>query len=57
MILSMRFRWLGPENWFVGDAGGEGIRMSNLADGYDCEEFGGKIKNWIERGWIEVIEE
>jgi predicted enzyme involved in methoxymalonyl-ACP biosynthesis len=52
----MRFKWLGPDNWFVGDAGGEGIRMSRSADGYDCEEFGGKIKHWTKKGWIKVID-
>ena len=48
----MRFKWIGPDNWFVGDTGGEGIRMSRLADGYNCDEFGGSIKHWIKRGWI-----
>lgn len=28
----MKFKWLGPEGYYVGDAGGEGIRMSRLAD-------------------------
>jgi len=52
----MQFKWIGPENWFVGDAGGEGIRMSILVDAYDCAEFGGKIKYWTKRGWIKVID-
>jgi predicted enzyme involved in methoxymalonyl-ACP biosynthesis len=51
----MKFKWTGPENWFVGDAGGEGTRMSTFADGYECSEFGGKIKGWKKRGWIKVI--
>ena len=51
----MQFKWKGPENWFVGDAGGEGIRMSRLTNAYECSEFGGKIRDWKERGWIEII--
>jgi len=51
----MRFKWIGPENWFVGDCGGEGIRMSTLSNGYECLEFKGKIKGWKKRGWIKVI--
>jgi hypothetical protein len=51
----LKFKWTGPENWFVGDAGGEGRRMSTSVDEYDCEEFNGWIEEWKARGWIEVI--
>jgi hypothetical protein len=51
----MKFKWTGPENWFVGDFGGEGIRMSTLANGYECSQFGGHIKNWQKRGWIKIL--
>jgi hypothetical protein len=50
----MKFKWTGPEGWFVGDAGGAGIKMSRLADGYECSQFGGKIKDWMNRGWLKV---
>jgi hypothetical protein len=53
----MQFRWVGPENFFVGDAGGEGTRMSRLVDHYECSEFGGKIKDWTKRGWIEIVDD
>jgi hypothetical protein len=51
----MRFKWIGPEGWFVGDAGGEGVRMNCATDGYECDEFGGKVKDWKAKGWIKVI--
>jgi hypothetical protein len=51
----MKFKWTGPENWFVGDSGGEGTSMSTLADGYECSEFSGKIKEWKKNGWVKIL--
>lgn len=49
----MKFLWTGPDRHYVGDSGGEGIHMS-LGASYDCEQFGGKIKNWMNLGWAKV---
>jgi hypothetical protein len=51
------FRWLGPENLYVGDAGGAGARMSKSVYKYDCEQFAGFMKEWRKNGWIEEIVE
>ena len=51
----MKFKWTGPDGWYVGDAGGEGKRMSRHADGYECSEYGGHVKGWLAKKWIEVI--
>jgi hypothetical protein len=52
----MKFKWTGREGWKVGDAGGETRRMSRLTNSYECSEFGGKVKEWLAKGWIEVID-
>lgn len=51
----MQFKWIGPENWKVSDAGGEHTHMSTFVDHYECDEFGGKVKEWKAKNWIRVI--
>jgi hypothetical protein len=29
--------------------------MNCATDGYECDEFGGKVKDWKAKGWIKVI--
>lgn len=52
----MKFKWDGPENYFVGDAGGEGRRMSKQVDSYDSEEFSEfAIEAWKKKNWYKEI--
>jgi hypothetical protein len=52
----VKFKWKGPENYFVGDAGGEGRRMNTAADSYDSDDFSDyAIKAWKKKNWYKEI--